>query len=160
VPDPEDERDPATGLRGIDQFENFMRLLAQPARGPISPQVQRGQNVFMSVGCGSCHFPQLVTGPNANPLFNRKPVPAYSDFLLHEIGTGDGIGQAAAQPNEIRTPALWGLRFRGLLLHDGEALTPLDAIQAHRNEAERSRQRYFNQSRDDRAALLAFLDSL
>ncbi|HEX7137761.1 MAG TPA: di-heme oxidoredictase family protein [Vicinamibacterales bacterium] len=65
----------------------------------------------------------LVTGPGVNPLFNRKNVPLYSDLLPHDIGTGDGIPQAAANPEEIRTPALWGLRLRRPFLHDGSAAT-------------------------------------
>ena len=74
----------------------------------------------------------VVGGPNAGAnaiaALNRKPVPLYSDLLLHDVGTGDGIAQEAAQPGEIRTPALWGLRFRRPLLHDGSAMTTMDAI--------------------------------
>ena len=73
-------------------------------------------------------MPALTTGPSANPLFDRQPVPLFSDLLLHDIGTGDGIRQGAAEPDEIRTPALWGLRFRRPLLHDGSAATIDDAI--------------------------------
>ena len=60
----------------------------------------------------------VTTGPSVNPLFNRKTVPLYSDLLLHDIGTGDGIQQASAGGDEIRTPALWGLRLRRPLLHE------------------------------------------
>ncbi len=66
-----------------------------------------------------------------NPLFNRKTVPLYSDLLLHDIGTGDGILQAAANGEEIRTPALWGLRLRRPLLHDGSASTIEEAVVRH-----------------------------
>ena len=80
-------------------------------------------------------MPALTTGPSANPLFNRRPVPLFSDLLLHDVGTGDGIQQEAAEANEIRTPALWGLRFRRPLLHDGSAATIDDAIRRHGGEA-------------------------
>ena len=58
-------------------------------------------------------------------------VPLFSDLLLHDIGTGDDIPQAPALPEEIRTPALWGLRFRRPLLHDGSAATIEEAIARH-----------------------------
>lgn len=159
-PDPEDVRDPLTRRRGIDNFEAFMKFLAPIARGPIDQAVRDGERVFQSVGCAACHVPALPTGPNVNPLFNRRNVPLYSDLLLHDIGTGDGIQQAAAKGEEIRTPALWGLRLRRPLLHDGSAATIEEAIARHQREAELA-QRGFNQLRDaDRALLLAFLRSL
>jgi CxxC motif-containing protein (DUF1111 family) len=95
-----------------------------------------------------------------NPLFNRKTVSLYSDLLLHDIGTGDGILQAAANGEEIRTPALWGLRLRRPLLHDGSASTIEEAVVRHLREGELAR-RGFSQLREaDRALLMAFLRSL
>jgi CxxC motif-containing protein (DUF1111 family) len=159
-PDPEDVRDPLTHRRGIDNFEAFMKLLAPIARAPIDEAVRDGERVFQAVGCAACHVPALPTGPSVNPLFNRKNVPLYSDLLLHDIGTGDGIEQAAAKGNEMRTPALWGLRLRRPLLHDGSASTIEDAIQRHLNEAELARRGFVQLREDDRARLLAFLRSL
>ena len=43
TPDPEDVAEPSTGRRGIDNFESFMRLLAPPARGPLSRLVTLGR---------------------------------------------------------------------------------------------------------------------
>jgi CxxC motif-containing protein (DUF1111 family) len=160
IPDPEDIRDPATGRRGIDNFESFMRFLAPVARGPIDDTVREGERIFAAIGCATCHVPVLTTGPSANPLFNRRPVPLFSDLLLHDIGTGDNIPQAAARPEEIRTPALWGLRLRRPLLHDGRAASPEDAVLAHRAEAELARRGFIQLSPDDRRRLLAFLRSL
>ena len=160
IPDPEDAPEPATGRRGIDNFEAFMRFLAPIGRGPIDEQVRTGERVFEAVGCAACHVPALVTGPSANPLFDRRQVPLYSDLLLHDVATGDGIGQAAAAPNEVRTPALWGLRFRRPLLHDGRAATVDAAIRAHGEEAVLARTGYDQLGDAARAALLAFLDSL
>jgi len=159
-PDPEDVRDPLTHKRGIDNFEAFMKFLAPIARGPIDQAARDGERVFQSLGCTSCHVAALTTGPSANPLFNRKTVPLYSDLLLHDIGTGDGILQAAAKGEEIRTPALWGLRLRRPLLHDGSASTIEQAIERHSREGELAR-RGFSQLREtDRALLMAFLRSL
>jgi CxxC motif-containing protein (DUF1111 family) len=156
----EDVRDSRTGLRGVDNFENFLRFLAPPPRGTITDAVLRGERVFLDLGCGTCHRPQLETGVNANPVFNRRAVPLFSDLLLHDIGTGDGIEQAAATGSEIRTPALWGLRFRRPLLHDGSAATIEQAIGRHQAEAANSRSRFDALQAAQAAELLAFLKSL
>ena len=78
----------------------------------------------------------------------------------HDVASGDGIAQAAAAPNEIRTPALWGLRFRRPLLHDGSAATPTEAVLAHGAEAELARAGFEQLDQVSRAALVAFLASL
>lgn len=157
---PEDVRDRRTGLRGIDNFENFLRFLAPPARGSIDDLVLRGERVFRDMGCSSCHRPELPTGPNPNPVFNQKFLQLFSDLLLHDIGTGDGIEQADAKANEIRTPALWGLRFRRPLLHDGSAATIEDAVRRHAGEAESAAERFRQLPAEQRQELIAFLLSL
>jgi len=158
--DPEDRVDPRTGKRAIDNFESFMRFLAPPPRGPITEQVRIGEQVFAAVGCTACHVPAMTTGANASAALNRKTLAPFSDFLLHELGTGDGIEQGAAEPDEIRTPALWGLRLRRPLLHDGSAATPAEAIRRHGGEAAGVIERYNRAGEEMRRALLAFLDSL
>lgn len=158
--DPEDARDRVTGLRGIDNFENFMKFLAPVARGPVGEKERRGEQVFGEIGCAKCHVPVLRTGPSGNPALDRRPVPLYSDLLLHDIGTGDGIEQGAASGEEIRTPALWGLRFRRPLLHDGSAATGEEAIGRHQGEAAWVRDRYVGLGEAEREAVLAFLRSL
>jgi CxxC motif-containing protein (DUF1111 family) len=159
-PDPEDKRERSTGRRGIDNFESFMRFLAAVPRSHSDETTRDGERIFASIGCASCHVPTLTTGPSSNPLFNRRPVPLFSDLLLHDVGTGDGIKQASAQPEEIRTPALWGLRLRRPLLHDGSAATITDAIERHRNEADLARRGFAALSPQEREHLLAFLRSL
>ena len=160
LPDPEDRREPSTRRRGIDNFESFMRLLAPVMPSHVNTQTREGERVFAAIGCASCHVPTLTTAPGTNPLFDRRPVPLFSDLLLHDIGTGDGIRQAAADAAEIRTPALWGLRFRRPLLHDGSAVTIADAIGRHRNEAELARRGFERLAPEERQALVAFLGSL
>lgn len=160
IPDPEDRPDPITRRRGIDNFASFMKLLAPVPRSHVDAVTMAGERTFAAIGCAGCHVPLLTTGPSANPLFDRRPVPLFSDLLLHDIGTGDGIEQAAATASEIRTPALWGLRFRRPLLHDGSASTIPEAILRHRGEAEVARRGFERLSPDDREALLAFLRSL
>lgn len=160
LPEPEDLPDLRTRRRGIDNFTSFMRLLAPIARAASSSDARVGEQVFDAIECSSCHVPVLNTGANTNTALHRRPVPLYSDLLLHDIGTGDGIEQAAATAEEIRTPALWGLRFRRPLLHDGSAATVDDAIRRHGREAEAARSRYDGLEESQRAALVQFLLSL
>jgi CxxC motif-containing protein (DUF1111 family) len=159
-PDPEDRVDPATRRRGIDNFESFMKFLAPAGRGAITADVTYGEQVFGTIGCASCHVPALTTGSSSDRAFDRQPVRLFSDLLLHDIGTGDDIPQPPGTPEEIRTPALWGLRFRRPLLHDGSAATIEEAIARHRGEAERSRRAFDTVPPDARNAVLAFLRSL
>jgi len=160
IPDPEDKRDLRTGRRGIDNFESFMRFLAPVGRGEITDAAADGERMFSAIGCATCHVPRLVTGPSAHPAFNRRAVDLFSDLLLHDIGTGDGIRQGVAEPSEIRTPALWGLRFRRPLLHDGSAATTAASIERHGGEAERSARAFARLTPGERDRLLAFLRSL
>jgi CxxC motif-containing protein (DUF1111 family) len=140
IPDPEDVADPRTRRRGIDNFASFMRFLAPVARGQVDDVARTGETVFNSIGCASCHVP--------------------TDLLLHDVGTGDGIRQGAAAPEEIKTAALWGLRFRRPLLHDGSAATADEAVRRHAGEASSSRTNYARLSDEQRAALNRFLMSL
>jgi CxxC motif-containing protein (DUF1111 family) len=156
----EDVRNRQTGLRGIDNFENFMRLLAPIGRGPIDDKVRAGEQLFLSIGCASCHTPVLITGRSSNPVFDRKEVHLYSDLLLHDVGTGDGIEQSAALAGEIRTPSLWGLRLRRPFLHDGSAATIEGAILRHDGEAAAVIERYNSAAPAGRSAMLSFLKSL
>lgn len=160
VPDPEDFPDPLTKRSGVDNFVNFMRFLAPPPRGNITASVQQGEAVFQQIGCASCHTPVLTTGSSNNPVLNQKPVPLFSDLLLHDVGTGDGIAQGDARPNEMRTPALWGLRVRAPFLHDGRAATVEQSILLHSGEASSVRSNFQALSISQRQALLDFLSSL
>ena len=160
IPDPEDFTEPGTGRRGIDNFESFMKFLAPISRGPITDQVAVGQQVFAAIGCTSCHMSALQTGRSSNPLFDRRLVRLFSDLLLHDVGTGDGIQQGAATPDEVRTPALWGLRFRRPLLHDGSAATTVEAVERHSREAQLAKEGFDGLTPVDHQALMAFLNSL
>ena len=109
IPDPEDVADPRTRRRGIDNFASFMRFLAPVARGQVDDVARTGEAVFNSVGCANCHVAGLQTGPSANPLLHRQAVPLYSDLLLHDVGTGDGIRQGAAAAGRDSRPLPCGV---------------------------------------------------
>ncbi len=132
VPGPED-----TGV-DVLAFANFMRSTKAPDRGEITPDVLLGEQLFNQVGCGVCHVASIQTAaPGKKINGNSFAVPAalgnkiihpYSDFLLHDIGTGDGIPilpqpEYASTAPQIRTAPLWGLHTRNRLMHDGLSFT-------------------------------------
>ena len=151
-----EDRPDATGLRNVDRFTDFMRLLAPP---PTKAAVPQGERTFTSIGCVVCHHPSFGT-VSTIPALNGKTVNAYSDFLLHDVGTGDGIEQTPAPANKIRTAPLMGVSAQPSFLHDGSARTITAAILAHGGEATSSRQAFQALSGDDRQSLLDFLNSL
>jgi CxxC motif-containing protein (DUF1111 family) len=97
----------------------------------------------------------------ANALGNKRIHP-FGDFLLHDVGTGDGIVQngGASTRNKVRTAPLWGLRARTRFMHDFQSHSIEDAIQRHGNQAEGARRAYYGLSRTSRSRLLTFLRSL
>ena len=92
----------------------------------------------------------------------NKIIHPYSDFLLHDIGTGDGIVQAGPQDtaNKLRTAALWDLRMRPRYMHDLRSLTLRNAIERHDGEAEHVARRFRDLSETQKQQLLTFLESL
>jgi CxxC motif-containing protein (DUF1111 family) len=169
VADPEDD--------GVDvvAFANFMRSTKAPSRGRITREVIGGERLFNQVGCNTCHVATLRTArPGTRINGDAFTVPAalgnklfhpYSDFLLHDIGTGDGIpilpGPVfAGTASQIRTAPLWALRTRNRLMHDGLSFTKQEAIQRHAGQAAGVRNQYNALTDEQRSLVLAFLDSL
>ncbi len=169
VPDPEDD--------GIDviAFANFMRSTKAPARGRITDEVRRGEQLFTQIGCATCHVASIRTARpgtriNGNaftvpPALGNKIIHPYSDFLVHDIGTGDGIPilptpEFAHTATKIRTAPLWALRTRNRLMHDGLSFTKQEAIARHAGQAAAVTARFNALSDADERRVLAFLDSL
>jgi len=169
----------------IKTFAEFMRATKAPPRDPdiisqFQADVDAGASLFatMVVGgtpfysCSVCHVPAIVTAPACTVInggqftvpaaLANKNIRPFSDFLLHDIGTGDGIVQNGGQITRtmVRTPPLWGVRTRTRLMHDGKELTFNDAILRHAGEATQVRNRYVNLSADDKRRLITFLESL
>ncbi len=169
VPEPENDGDDVEG------FALFMRSTKAPPRGEITPDAIKGAKKFTAVGCAVCHVTTLITADQGT-LINggafQVPealanivIHPYSDFLLHDIGTGDGIPisplpQYADTANKIRTAPLWGLRARNRLMHDGLSFTKYDAIQRHAGQAANVTAAFDLLSDDEKKWLYAFLDSL
>jgi CxxC motif-containing protein (DUF1111 family) len=99
------------------------------------------------------------------PSLADKIIHPYSDFLLHDIGTGDGIPiqptpEYAATASQMRTAPLWGLRLRSRLMHDGLTFTLSDAIRRHAGQATQSAQAFAALNGRQKIRLIAFLKSL
>ena len=114
-------------------FAAFMRMSAPPTPAPPTASTQRGATLFNSIGCSLCHSPTLTTGPSPITGMSNVAYNPYSDFALHNMGTGlsDGIRQGIAGPNQFRTAPLWGLGQRLFFLHDGRTSDLIQAIQSH-----------------------------
>src|SRR5438876_11049233 len=158
------------GLSDIDHFARFMRASQAPARDAQVAQTSKarlGAELFDKVGCDTCHVQTLTTASagatvdggalTIPPALGGKQFHPYGDFLLHDVGTGDGIVQSLTEhygknitrltlkrfsmsdfhntANKIRTAPLWGVRLQSRLMHDGASGTLLDAILRHRGEA-------------------------
>ena len=96
------------------------------------------------------------------PALANKVIHPYSDFLLHDIGTGDGIVQNGGRStaNKLRTVTLWGTRTRDRHMHDGLSLTFTDAILRHGGEATNVTNRFRALTQTQRAQIVTFLQSL
>jgi len=185
----------ADGLADIDHFARFIRATKAPARDAqlaAGANAKKGETLFNKIGCAICHVPTLTTAPAGTKINGGTyTIPAalgsvtsypYGDFLMHNVGTGDGILQAVPEHygrqvfrqmadylskqnfessrNKIRTAPLWGVRLRPRLMHDGASVTFLDAIARHRGEASHVKEQFEKLSRADKDAVLEFLRSL
>lgn len=160
--------DPEIPAGTVRAVVNYVRLLAPPAPGADSPSRRQGAALFGSLGCARCHVPELETGPNRIAALASKPVPLYSDLLLHDMGDGlaDNRPDGSASGSEWRTAPLWGLRLMrrflngdAFLLHDGRARSIEEAILLHGGEAETARDGFGALGPDARAAVLDFVGS-
>jgi CxxC motif-containing protein (DUF1111 family) len=166
----------------IDAFAQFMRATKAPSRDAAlaaTNDAQVGASLFHAIGCDICHIQTLTTAP-AGTLINggaftvpaalgNKIIHPFSDFLLHNIGTGDGIAQVnipgtntldQTMKNKMRTAPLWGMRTRNELMHDGENYTRNEAILRHAGEANGVINNYIFLSTTQKNQLVAFLNSL
>lgn len=148
----------------------YVRTLAVPARRNANdPQVMRGAGLFSAAQCDRCHVPEQHTAVNVAfaPISNQRVFP-YTDLLLHDMGPGlsDSRPSFVASGEEWRTPPLWGIGLTQIVnghqnfLHDGRARSLMEAVLWHGGEAQSSSSAVRTMSPADRAALLAFLNSL
>ena len=168
LPEPENSDD-------IEAFASFMRATKAPPRDEklaATFDAQEGSRLFDQIGCNICHVRTITTAPAGSvinggqftvpPALGNKRIHPFGDFLLHDVGTGDGIVQNGGQStkNELRTAPLWGVRTRGRLMHDGESLTRNEAILRHAGEASGVINAYRFLSTTQKSRLITFLSSL
>jgi CxxC motif-containing protein (DUF1111 family) len=174
--------DPA---RDIEAFSDFMRATKAPPQDRdiqndprFAADIAAGRQLFfrMPVGpnysCSVCHVPAIVTAQpgtvinggqfNVPDALGFKIIRPFGDFLLHDIGTGDGIVQNGGQTTrtKVRTPPLWGVRTRTRLMHDGQSLTFRDAILRHQVEAAAVTAAFQLLTEQQKRQLIMFLESL
>jgi len=167
VADPEDDGG------DVMAFADFMAATRAPGRqNPIPAAATRGDSLFNSVGCAVCHTRTFTTAAPGTVInggafsvpaaLGNKIIHPFSDFALHNIGTGDGIVQNAGQgsANQMRTPPLWGIRARNRLMHDGLNITMFDSIQLHAGQATTARNNFNALTAAQRSDLIAFVLSL
>ncbi|HEV7892755.1 MAG TPA: di-heme oxidoredictase family protein [Pyrinomonadaceae bacterium] len=174
------------GEEDINAFARFMRSTKAPPRDRVLVPVDStdaGSALFDTLSCSVCHTRNITTTSSASTSFNggmfvvgalaNKTFHPFGDFLLHDIGTGDGIAQAGgeATKNMIRTAPLWGVRTRDRLLHDGgsssaptnsgaQSFTINEAILRHAGQATSSRTAYQALSTIEKTQLIKFVKSL
>ena len=148
----------------------YVSTLAVPIRRDWDqPDVLKGKETFMEIGCAGCHTPSWETGthPNIDALSHQKIWP-YTDLLLHDMGDGlgDNFPNFEATGNEWRTPPLWGIGLFSTVndhtyyLHDGRARNLTEAILWHGGEAEASKDKFRSLSEEERDRLILFLNTL
>jgi CxxC motif-containing protein (DUF1111 family) len=167
VQDPEDDGG------DVLAFADFMAATRAPGRqNPIPANALRGDPLFNQVGCSGCHTRNFTTA-TAGTLINGgaftvpaalgdKTIHPFTDFALHDIGTGDGIVQNAGQStaNQIKTAPLWGIRARNRFMHDGLTVNVSEAIQRHAGQATAARNAFNALTAAQRSDLLFFVLSL
>jgi CxxC motif-containing protein (DUF1111 family) len=176
VADPEDAAT-AQFPRGTDveAFTRFMRSTKVPPRDTALANTSdaiAGASLFNSIGCNICHVTSATTAPTGTS-FNGGTfiVPAalgsitfhpYSDFMLHDIGEGDGIVQngGSGTRTKMRTAPLWGLRTHARLSFDLLDFTRNNAILFHFGEANPVINNYINLSVTQQNQIITFLNSL
>lgn len=154
----------------LEMVAFYSRNLGVPERrGVDDPQVLRGKEVFYGLGCQSCHHPKFVTHRlEGQPEQSFQLIWPYTDLLLHDMGPGlaDDRPEGRASGSEWKTPPLWGIGLtkhvsgHTQFLHDGRARNLLEAVLWHGGEAEAARDGVVGLPKEDREALIAFLESL
>jgi len=165
---PEDDGNRDLADQQLDDATFFVSTAAVPVAGLRNDDAHRGRELFSDFGCAGCHIPTLQTGPHAITEVANQRIHPYTDLLLHDMGDRltDGRPDFLAEGIEWRTPALWGIGLAQTVnpmvtfLHDGRARTFEEAILWHAGEAAAASDAFRMASRAERAALIAFLDTL
>jgi CxxC motif-containing protein (DUF1111 family) len=161
---------PELGDQDVTDAAFYVQTLAVPARRNLDDRsAQQGERLFHEAGCSGCHMATLRTGTTRGvPEVSGQVIHPYTDLLLHDMGPelADERPDFKATGSEWRTAPLWGIGLVKTVnghtnfLHDGRARSVLEAILWHGGEAEAARDRVRQLPAEQRAALVAFLESL
>ncbi len=148
----------------------YAQNLAVPRRRKAKdPEVLRGKALFKQAGCALCHIPSFKTGElEGQPHLSNQRIWPFTDLLLHDMGEGlaDNRPEGVANGREWRTPPLWGIGLtrqvsgHTYFLHDGRARNVEEAILWHGGEGKKARDAYAALTKEERTALLAYVNSL
>ena len=101
----------------LDALAMYMAILEIPPSPYVANPVRlaRGEAVFNTLECQSCH-----------------PPPLYTDLQLHDVGTGDPAKEknSHGRGTNFDTPSLRALWLTAPYFHDGSASTLADALRA------------------------------
>ena len=160
---------PEIGAERLADVVTYTQTLAVPAmRDVADPQVRQGADLFVQAGCAVCHTPQYTTAQHEIEALSNQTIYPYTDLLLHDMGPelADGRPDFDADGQEWRTPPLWGIGLvdtvngHTMFLHDGRARNITEAILWHGGEGSASRDVFKSFTREERDALIRFLNSL
>lgn len=164
------EIDPEVSVQTVNDVVFYLQTLKAPIqRKQQEILIKEGESLFLQIGCESCHRQTLRTSSSTVATLSNKEFYPYTDLLLHDMGSGldDGYTEGSAKTNEWRTPPLWGLGLSPnsqggsyFLLHDGRAKSIEEAILLHGGEANASREKFEQLSKQDKESLIRFLESL
>ncbi|HUS30897.1 MAG TPA: di-heme oxidoredictase family protein [Kofleriaceae bacterium] len=152
----------------LEDMVFFMATVGVPAAAPRDAKALHGRALFRDFGCASCHVPTLETGDHPIAAVANQRIHPYTDLLLHDVGDRltDARPDFVAEGVEWRTPPLWGIGLTKTVfpmatyLHDGRARSLDEAILWHGGEAMSAREAFRTANREDRIALIAFLETL
>ena len=165
-----------------EDYANFMiwhRGLAVPAARDLDDAVvQQGKQVFMEIGCGSCHRPSWTTGEDnvsdpsgffadndeRLPRYPFQTIWPYSDMVQHRLYMENDI-----RTGWCRTTPLWGRGLSEMVtgasdrLHDCRARNVMEAIMWHgsaKSDARWTIDKFRALSKEDRDAVVKFIDAI
>ena len=165
-------------------------LAVPAARNLDDKQVQRGKVLFTEMGCAQCHRPSWKTGEdkmwvdastkayadanglakNGNyydllPRYPYQTIWPYTDMVQHRLFMKNDI-----RTGWCRTTPLWGRGLSRRLtgaddrLHDCRARTVVEAIMWHgyskESDAYNSTVKFYNLSKEDRDAVVKFIEAI
>jgi len=168
----------------------FQVALKPPRSARIRSRSEaEGKSLFEEIGCADCHIPALVTDGNllaltfpeieTDPFRNtyklvdlgeRPPgfrrggrgvkVELYADLKRHDMGPELSDSTGSRHDSHFQTARLWGVADTSPYMHDGRALTLVEAIDQHGGEGQAARDRFDGLRDAEKEGIIAFLKTL